>query len=54
MLKDIWVYYKLTKDGSIHMMVISYPATNLWIDVDAVEKTIAIALKNENVYSCWW
>ena len=54
MLKDIWVYYKLSKDGPIHMMVISYPAVNKIIDVDAVEETIAIALKNESVYSCWW
>lgn len=54
MLKDIWVYYKLSKDGLIHMMVISYPAVNKVIDVDAVEETIAIALKNESVYSCWW
>ncbi len=54
MLKDIWWYYKLSKDGPIHMMVISYPAVNRVIDVDAVEETIAIALKNESVYICWW
>ncbi len=53
-LRDIIVYYKTYKNDEINTLIISQPAWYPIIDVQDIEKTIAIALKDVKVRSCWF